>query len=79
MNNFKKYPATERFSSIEMAKAGYACSASPTPVIKDIVPGKAVVETFDLYEVCFNIDATYENPFDPDDIMVDGVFTRPDG
>ena len=79
MNSFKKYPATERFSSIEQAKEGYACARSPFPVIRDIDAGKAEIETFDLLEISFSLDATYENPFDPDDIRVDGIFVRPDG
>jgi len=79
MNNFKKYPASQRFSSIEAAKAGYVCKTSPFPAVKDISFDSKGLETFDLLEISFSLLATYENPFDPDDIKVDGVFTRPDG
>jgi hypothetical protein len=31
------------------------------------------------YEVTFNFDSLYHNPFDPDEVAVDGVFTAPSG
>jgi len=31
------------------------------------------------YEVSFNFDADYHNPFDPEEVAVDGVFTAPSG
>lgn len=79
MNNFKKYPASQRFSSLETAKAGYVCKTSPFPVLKNVAFDSEGLETFDLLEISFTLEATYENPFDPEDIQVDGVFTRPDG
>lgn len=50
-----------------------------SPVIKDITLAKPEVARFDKVEITFNIDATWENPFDPEDIQVDGVFVYPSG
>ena len=36
-------------------------------------------ELFSRYELAFDLEANYENPFDPDDIAVDAVVGRPDG
>ncbi len=79
MNNQTRYPATERFRSLTAAKEGYACNSSPVPVIRDVVLSAQRLETYDRLTVDFALDATYRNPFDPDDIKVDGIFIRPDG
>ena len=36
------------------------------------------VDLFDLFEVSFKIPWNYSNPYDPDTILVYGVFTGPD-
>lgn len=78
-DNCNRVPATQRFSSIEAAKIGYRCRGSEIPVISRVNLPSESVGRFDLYEIDFLLSAVYDNPFDPDDICVDGVFTRPDG
>ena len=40
---------------------------------------KAEVEVYSHVEIRADVEATYENPFDPDDIRVDAEVTGPDG
>ncbi len=60
-------------------RESYVCSSSEAPQISDVkLPGEGVGR-YDMYEVSFQLAATYTNPFDPDDIKVDGVFVYPSG
>ncbi|MBQ5810753.1 MAG: hypothetical protein IIW23_04150, partial [Clostridia bacterium] len=54
-------------------------SSADAPVVKDIKLASNNVARFDKVEITFNIDAAWENPFDPEDILVDGVFIYPSG
>ncbi|MBQ5810841.1 MAG: DUF5060 domain-containing protein, partial [Clostridia bacterium] len=54
-------------------------SSADAPVVKDIKLESNNVARFDKVEITFNIDAAWENPFDPEDILVDGVFIYPSG
>ncbi|MFP4176905.1 MAG: DUF5060 domain-containing protein [Candidatus Brocadiia bacterium] len=36
------------------------------------------VDRYRKFEISFNLDRTYSNPFDPDVVRVEGVFIRPD-
>ncbi|MGD0113116.1 MAG: DUF5060 domain-containing protein [Armatimonadota bacterium] len=47
--------------------------------VRDVQPSSAVVKQFGRLEATFHLDATYTNPFDPDEIDVEGEFTLPDG
>jgi hypothetical protein len=49
------------------------------PVIRDISYPQQPVGAYEKFEITFQLDATYTNPFDPDDIRVDGHFIYPDG
>ncbi len=49
------------------------------PVIEDIKLAAESVARFDKVEITFNVDANWENPYDPEDIQVDGVFVYPSG
>ena len=60
-------------------KESYVTATSDKPVISDVkLPGESVAR-YEKYEVSFNLAATYTNPFDPDDILVDAIFTYPSG
>jgi len=47
--------------------------------IRDARPDRTIVERFTPLSVRFRLDGTWTNPFDPDDIRVDGIVTLPDG
>ncbi len=64
---------------IREIKARYACSSSAVPVISEVACPHEPVGAFRKFEVSFHLDATYKNPFDPDDINVEGHFICPDG
>lgn len=66
-------------SSNTALKDSYVTATSDVPVIKDITLPSDTVARFEMYEIKFQLDATYVNPFDPDDIQVDGVFVYPSG
>jgi len=34
---------------------------------------------YEKFEICFQVDANYENPFNPDEVLIDGLFQDPDG
>ncbi|MGV3616054.1 MAG: DUF5060 domain-containing protein [Fimbriimonas sp.] len=42
-------------------------------------PHPAVVATYDIVEFAVDAGGPYRNPFDPDEVAVDGAFTLPDG
>ncbi|HYX36420.1 MAG TPA: DUF5060 domain-containing protein [Oligoflexus sp.] len=44
-----------------------------------ILESSATGKVGQRYEVTFNFEGFYHNPFDPDEIAVDGVFTAPSG
>lgn len=60
-------------------RQSYVSRYSGAPKIFDITTGTNKVACYDLYEIEFKLNAEYTNPFDPDDIQVDGVFTYPSG
>jgi hypothetical protein len=64
---------------IREIKAKYACHSSPVPVISRVVYQKEPVGAWQKFEITFKLDANYGNPFDPDDINVEGHFIYPDG
>jgi hypothetical protein len=47
--------------------------------IRSVTADRQTVETFDAIELTADISATYDNPFDPDQIAVDAEVTAPDG
>jgi len=47
--------------------------------IKSISPSAKQVKMFEKLELALDIDATYDNPFDPNDISVFAYFTSPSG
>ncbi len=53
--------------------------AAAQPEITRIRQNEDSVLKYDKYEVRFDIDADYENPFDPQEIEVNAVFTSPSG
>lgn len=60
-------------------RESYVRSSSAAPKISNIKVPSETLSRYDLYEITFQLDATYTNPFDPDDICVDGVFVYPSG
>ena len=66
-------------SSNTALKESYVSHAPSGPVISDIEYTTDTVARFDMFEVSFQLSAAYVNPFDPEDIQVDGVFVFPSG
>ena len=54
-------------------------AASDALRIRDVEFTREPVPQFGKLEVTFHLDATYTNPFDPDEVDVVGEFTLPDG
>src|SRR5690606_21409111 len=71
--------ATDIEDLIREIKGKYACHSSLKPVIRNVSYEKDPVGAYDKFEIRFDLDATYDNPFDPDDINVEGHFISPDG
>jgi len=58
----------------------YSVSAcSDTPKVIEFTQNAQKVERYEKFEVSFVIDAHAKNPFDPEKIAFDGVFTAPSG
>ena len=47
--------------------------------IHGVTPATARVPQYSKLELCVALDATYDNPFDPDDVQLDALFTTPSG
>ncbi len=47
--------------------------------VTGVILSNPTVETYSLLEVRADVAATYENPFDPEQVAVDAEVTRPDG
>lgn len=71
--------ATDIQDLIREIKARYARHSSSTPVISNVTYQKEPVGAYHKFEIGFDLDATYDNPFDPDDIDVEGHFVSPNG
>ena len=68
--SFAKMP--DRFpGDIEPARAPLA--------IRSVTPEFARTPQYELLEIRADLGATYDNPFDPDDVRLDAVFTSPSG
>ncbi len=53
-------------------------SSSPLEITQMIV-NSGRIGCYEKFEITFKLGGKWENPFDPDQIRVDAVFTRPDG
>lgn len=47
--------------------------------IRDVSPRSASTERYGRLELTVDLGATYDNPYDPDDIALDAIFTTPSG
>ncbi|MBU0606278.1 MAG: DUF5060 domain-containing protein [Armatimonadetes bacterium] len=47
--------------------------------IRKVTPNLTAVPRFDKLELAVDLGATYDNPFDPDDVALDADFTSPSG
>lgn len=47
--------------------------------IGSVTPDSATVPRYGLFEARIDLTASYENPFDPDEIAIDATFTSPSG
>lgn len=47
--------------------------------IRSVTPSARSVRRYEELELAVNLGATYENPYDPDDVALDAVFTAPSG
>ena len=47
--------------------------------LRGLTPARASVPRCGLFDLTLDLTATYDNPFDPDDVDVWGVFTSPQG
>lgn len=68
-----------------------SCAAQGTDVLQppisdnrplrllSVTPSRTQVPRYELVEFRLNLQATYDNAFDPDEIAVDGIFTTPSG
>lgn len=72
------FAADADIAKAEELQQQYVSSATGAPVI-GTVTHPASVGAFEMFEVKFDLQAEYVNPFDPDDITVNGVFTAPSG
>ncbi len=84
---------TADFEAGQTAVAEYAVSFADMPdrfpgqieparqplAIRSVTPGSARVPQYERLELQVDLGATYDNPFDPDDVRLDAVFTSPSG
>jgi hypothetical protein len=63
---------------IEMNRNRFKREAEIMSIYEIEIPDKRIGQ-FEKWELRFQLDASYENPYDPDDICVEGHFTMPSG
>src|SRR5687768_5742656 len=54
-------------------------SHAAQPTIKQITPSAETLGSYEKFELTINLDAAFKNPYDPEDIKLDGQFTSPSG
>ena len=54
-------------------------ASSGAPAIAKISVNQARVACYHKFEVTFDLSGTWTNPFDPDQVSVDGIFQSPGG
>ena len=54
-------------------------ASSGSLALSDASLGKAQVARYETVEITFRMTGQWQNPFDPEEIRVDAVFTAPDG
>ncbi len=50
-----------------------------TPAIRSATANAAEIPAYGLFELAVDLTATYDNPFDPDQVRLDAFITGPDG
>lgn len=70
--------AEQRRQIAEKYRRQYARNSDKLAVT-DLKPLTANAAVFQRFELQFQVDGRFENPFDPDQIRVDATVTRPDG
>jgi len=68
----------ERIAAAQRVRMQYARNDAQLK-IANVRPSADSVELFHRFELSFDIEGRFENPFDPDQIRVDAQITRPDG
>jgi hypothetical protein len=59
--------------------AGLMQMNAQAPVIQSVTPAATTVEQYGKFEVALDLSATFQNPYDYDEIVVSATFTAPDG
>jgi hypothetical protein len=54
-------------------------ASSGTLAISDMSVSKTQVARYETVEITFRMEGQWQNPFDPEEVRVDAVFTAPDG
>ncbi len=54
-------------------------ASSGTLAISEVSVGKTPVARYETVEITFRMQGQWQNPFDPEEVRVDAVFTAPDG
>jgi endo-1,4-beta-mannosidase/plastocyanin len=74
INEFVPLEGTSEFSACETVVA-----APPPIAITNVTPASTSVGLYEPFEAAFDLDRTYNNPFDPSEIEVNVTFTSPTG
>lgn len=69
----------EFFEFDELKESITSTGTKDLPLVTGFKQNKTDLAMYDKLEVKFDVDATWTNPYDPDDIQVDAVITKPDG
>jgi hypothetical protein len=54
-------------------------ASAGTRAISDVSVGKMQVARYETVEITFRMEGRWQNPFDPEEVRVDAIFTAPDG
>jgi hypothetical protein len=54
-------------------------SHAAQPTIKQVTPSADTLGNYEKFELTIDLEATFKNPYDPEDIKLDGQFTSPSG
>ena len=54
-------------------------ASSGTLAISNVSASSPQVACYETVEITFRLEGQWQNPFDPDEVRVDAIFTAPDG
>lgn len=70
---------TIRFADMPASFPGQVLPSAEPLAIRSVTPSAAQIPVYEKLELDVDLGATYDNPYDPEDVALDAIFTSPSG